>query len=933
MEAYKPGSTYKAGEEVTQSGYIFRKKKAGKSTAAILKNGPVWLKVGPAPAETPKPEAPKPVTPAPVTPTVDPVVKELETKLAAAAKEKANLQKKVTELTATLNETHAKLEDTEEARIAAEKKHSETLEQIAELEKQIEDLSKPDAPAEPAPVEPVKPAEPAPTKPVETKPKPGPIVNTKPAPVETVPEQPTPPSTGRKSGKFDVADYEDRLMSLVGAKSNADPYRKIFTAKDTEKVTLTWTRVSDPVIFTMLFPKEMEFRLERLRMWDTYGAITDYPTKFFFVPRDKDGFPDFDNQVAGPVYDGAETMKWVDYTLPKPIDLYAIKVEVGAAMPKIEPYGSWIPYQPTPFKNKNSRIRDHISTNGYVWNVVAGNSRGFQTEKAELFKAFTGGRVRDYFDWSKLEVKEGEYTFAPTPDGGWDYDVYYQFLHENDIEILTCLKNNTGWSLDKFYGIGKAKNRELGVGHWTKLPEPVKPASTATEAQKTKYNKDLAAYRTDMDLVRRDKESYRQFCEAAFQIVARYGSNKNIDPNLVKPANGQDRIPAVANPSIWKDEHWKKNPDGTFAQAKKYALGYVKKIGCDNENDATWHGEKRYMRPEWQAMLMSVFYDGHKNTMGAGIGVKNADPNIIVVSTGIASNRPDYFVALMEEFIKIRGYKIVDGKKVVDVPCDAWEYHAYANKGGGQDVDSEGGLPPELSNMAWLTPQFTQTIAEYGEDKDTVVGETGYGLNDGKQQAVATPTRTKEQTQADWIIRTIHHNARHGVAETYFYQSYDETDYINALAWNPEHKDYGPYAALGLIHERKKKAARIADGKPVLDTKGNQVYDLERSELRRRFALDYMMQLAFFKDYRYSKTLHSDPFVDEYELAGKKMWALMVPDMVSRTADYTLEVGAAEALVYTFVDGAEKFAVKTVKTNNGKLTLTVTETPMYVTPG
>jgi len=726
----------------------------------------------------------------------------------------------------------------------------------------------------------------------------------------------------KQSGVLTLDDFSERWMYLVGGKPETKNFAKLFNQELNEKVVLTHTRVSDPVEFWMVFPAEMNFSLEKLRYYDGYGTLGK-PTKFFFIKRDtsKPGGIDW-KRIPGPVYDGQKWREWESFDLKSPMNLYALVVEYGDMMPdELELIGNWTSFVPAPYENKKGTIGAHLGTNSYVWNILQASGRGLYEEKAELFKAFSGGRTRDYFDWSKLEPYKGEYTFAPSESGAWSYDTYYKWLHDQNIQVLTCLKNNTNWSLEEF-GYSN-KNHEYAVGHWTKLPEPVKPKN-ATPDQSAAYEKEVSLYQADVRKTRTNPESYRAFAEAAFQVVARYGSNKKLDPQLVKPFRNptkdpkkewyaQDRIPVVEKPNIKQRTDWKLDASGQYVQDKKIGLGYIRAIECDNETDATWHGDKRYLRPEQYAWLLSVFYDGHKNTMGLGIGVKNADPNIIVSTTGIANIKPDYFQAMIETWKQIRGWKKnAKGEQVVDIPCDVFNYHAYANSGGGQHAGGNQGLPPELSNMAQLCPEFLQTIKEVGQDKPVWITEIGYGMNEGKQQAVATPARTKEQTQADWIIRSILFNNRNGIAETYFYQTYDETSYTYNVAHGKS--DNGVYSAMGLIEDDKKF---LGDNKYT-------------STLRRRFAADYIKQLSFFKDYRFNKTLHKDPFVDQYQLGNKTLYALVVPDMKSRNEKYTLNTGKPTAKIYRFTDGSEKFAIETVKTNNGQLTLTVTETPLFV---
>ena len=743
---------------------------------------------------------------------------------------------------------------------------------------------------------------------------------------EHLPEKPRVPKKiiagQKKSGVLTIDDFSERWMYLIGGKPETKNFAKLFNLETNEKVVLSNTRVSYPMEFWMVFPPEMDFSLKQFRYFDGNGTLKN-PTKFFFIKRDKTKPGGIDwKRIPGPVYNGEKWLEWGSFSPAKPLDLYAMVVVCGDVMPgELELIGTWTSYVPEPYKNKNNALGAHLGTNSYVWNIMHASNRGLNEEKAELFKAFSGGRTRDYFDWSKLEPVKGEYTFAPSQSGSWDYDTYYKWLHDNNIDILTCLKNNTSWSLKEF-GYPN-KNHEYAVGHWTKLPEPKKPKDASPEDE-IKYEKEFQIYQADIKKVRENPESYRAFAEAAFQVVARYGSNKKLDPKLVKPFSNptkdlkkdwytQDRIPAVEKPKIGERNHWKLDANGQYLQDKKIGLGYIRAIECDNETDATWHGEKRYMRPEQYAWLLSVFYDGHKNTMGPGIGVKNADPNIIVSTTGIASSSPSYFQGMIEAWKQIRGWKVNSkGERVVDIPCDVFNYHAYANSGGAQHAGGNQGLPPEVSNMAKYCPAFLQTIKEVGQDKPVWITEIGYGMNEGKQQAVATPARTKEQTQADWTIRSILFNNRNGIAETYFYQTYDETGYTYSRAHDKP--DNGVYSAMGLIEDNKKFL-------------GDNKYE---STLRRRFAADYMKQLSYFKDYRYAKTLQQDPFVDQYQLGNKTMYALLVPDMKGRTEKYTLDLGKPTAKIYKFADGKENFAVETVKTDNGKLTLTVTENPVFV---
>ena len=86
-------------------------------------------------------------------------------------------------------------------------------------------------------------------------------------------------------------------------------------------------------------------------------------------------------------------------------------------------------------------------------------------------------------------------------------------------------------------------------------------------------------------------------------------------------------------------------------------------------------------------------------------------------------------------------------------------------------------------------------------------------------------------------------------------------------------------------------------------------------------------------EYVYKETLNADPIVDHYDLNGQPAYVMVVPDEKGRTASYQLDLpGVDSAKVYTPTIGADSMAMQYVKTINGKLTITVTETPTFVIP-
>ena len=108
----------------------------------------------------------------------------------------------------------------------------------------------------------------------------------------------------------------------------------------------------------------------------------------------------------------------------------------------------------------------------------------------------------------------------------------------------------------------------------------------------------------------------------------------------------------------------------------KIGLGLIHYIECDNERDKWWKGRKAYQTGREYAANLSAFYDGHKNTLGPGVGVKNADPSVQVVIGGVAAATTDYVRGMIDWCREFRGYK-ANGE--IDLCWDVINQHLYAN--------------------------------------------------------------------------------------------------------------------------------------------------------------------------------------------------------------------------------------------------------------
>ncbi|GAB3637005.1 hypothetical protein GCM10027422_25950 [Hymenobacter arcticus] len=669
---------------------------------------------------------------------------------------------------------------------------------------------------------------------------------TPPPPTPTPTPTPTPPTGPVTAGKIPLD--ASRWYQLTNAPNEIKP---LFDGATNTGATIGWGKVI-PVYdaYYPLLPGEA-MSLETIRLFDGDGTNPGDPMTLSVIT-------DTWQRVPVATFTGGQYNRWVGPDPNQP-DVFKLPAAVGnirylvitaswAYPTEIELGGSYAAGSPLPVADvaalavqKKIKFSQELGVNAFEWDVEDPNNPG-QIDETRLkgVKNFTG--FRHYLDWQKLESTEGGYTFNPVHSGGWNYDLLYQRLKSEGVTVLTCLKTLPDWLLATYPG----DQREL-------------------ENVPVRYGKDFA-----------DPASYVEQAKVAFQFAARYGANPGVPANLLH----------VDQSTRWA---------GDGVNEVKIGLNLVHYIECDNERDKWWKGRKAYQTGREYAANLSAFYDGNKNTLGAGVGVKNADPTMQVVMGGLAAATPDYVRGMLDWCKQYRGYK-PDGS--VNLCWDVINYHLYSNDAStSQGGNSTRGAAPEVSNVAQVAQAFVTMAHQYANDMPVWVTETGYDTNPGSPlKAIAIGPRSVLQTEADWTLRTALLYARWGVERTFFYQLADD---------NPA--SAVQFSSSGLVN-----ADRSA--KP---------------------AADFLRQAnQLLGAYIFTGTLNSDPLVDRYEAAGKTIFALVVPDEKGRTATYTLDLGGATtATIYQPQAGQASMSTTPVSAPGGRLTLTVTETPQFVAAG
>ena len=210
-----------------------------------------------------------------------------------------------------------------------------------------------------------------------------------------------------------------------------------------------------------------------------------------------------------------------------------------------------------------------------------------------------------------------------------------------------------------------------------------------------------------------DPASYIMQAQAAFQFAARYGSNAAVNPNLV---------------TVNTTSRWVNDPANTV----KIGLNLVKYVECDNERDNWWTGPWGSQTAQQYAANMSAFYDGNKGKLGANVGVKTADPNMVVVMGGLATANVQFVQAMIDWCRTNRGYR-ADGS--VDLCFDVINYHFYSNDGNVlTNTVNTVGLAPELSAAGSVADGFVKMAAALTGKPQVWVTENGYDINAASTQ-------------------------------------------------------------------------------------------------------------------------------------------------------------------------------------------------------
>ncbi|TWR26907.1 fibronectin type III domain-containing protein [Mucilaginibacter achroorhodeus] len=292
-----------------------------------------------------------------------------------------------------------------------------------------------------------------------------------------------------------------------------------------------------------------------------------------------------------------------------------------------------------------------------------------------------------------------QYKFAKSNVG--DSDVYFKSVKDNGMDIIFCVVSSPYFlSNDDVPPDAVRERKPLDWGYPMTLEYTTNPLN------------------------------YKFIAQFYWQVAARYGSKSN-QPNSLFRIHPSDTI--------------------------KKGLGYVKyyELGI-NECSAASTSTERYTNPEELAAIISACYDGHKGAMGAGFGIKDADPDAVAVMVGLTSVPIGYKMAMLRWWDVNRG--------VGDYPIHFINEHFYNVTGGAINYDNAYarydlyGEPPERGDFIKYANTHVDFRNRYpsAQHLKFMISEIGYDEHKG---SIIAPNDVdyvrRGWKKALWTLRTF----------------------------------------------------------------------------------------------------------------------------------------------------------------------------------
>jgi len=810
---------------------------------------------------------------------------------------------------------------------------------------------------QPKPVEEEKAPEPTPapivTKPEEEvpeviqpeKPMPEPVVDV--PVVETKPNpKPSPQPTGRRH--YDEEIPMHLYMHMFHQKGNSQhQYGELFDANmDGQlKACPSGSGIQNPYPDKASYwpiPEEANVVFKRMEYYDGEGGGSGYTV---FVQPDGSHFKPVSDKPGRPDYDGKEYKQWWKFAIPEGKGKSDLLIHNGNFPRKMKFFGDFNEYQKPDFLPVDRQNTSDLNGYDFFGNWDITDKKG--TRIPEHVNRILGTKnLRDYQDWSQVNPEPGVYKFNPTQEFWRLDDSYRQTKEANpDVEIRQTIKALPKYLLQRYpvSHVDKVNYRDsehashVYKGNFAVYPTKSSfPANGATNAADFPYSKELPTTFQDhstqlcydwdgKEYVLRTKNdpnvyysvdstgklitlaneyliadrkiaaTYRDAGEMDFQSVARYGSNKNINLDIIKTTD------------------------------KLIGLNLIDVKENGNEDSASWDGPLRYLNGEMLAAKASACFDGHMGTMGPGVGAITADPNMKFCVGGVPSSQPKFWIPFIEWVKKYRGYN-PDG--TLNFPGHQISVHQYFTSNGIEQHTGNNryGVPADMdAKSSWNLQELIDFLhREVGYPIQVVIGETGYDTAISVQSVPKIGPRpftpqtpsiinkadnkpwTIGQVIAMWTWRANLHCAWLGVYRMNVYSLED----VGGAPWDAYDTPDTLYMTSG--HHGKGGSKYPREIRPAA------------------YVLRQVSEIGKHKPVERLSDTHLKVQVAK-NTVGDVTYTTWIADMVGRVEDYTLQLpGVKSITLHTVVWGSYEMKKEVIQIE-GSYKLTVTELPVVIT--
>lgn len=612
--------------------------------------------------------------------------------------------------------------------------------------------------------------------------------------------------------------------------------------------------------------------INKIRMY--VGGENNYHTTVLLVRNDNE------QEVSIGSFPGSISNQWIDFTITGnkfvASRLILRSDHTNGFGNELEVYADYLPYKEQTYPHRHAPLGQMLGVNAHWWNFVkngVSSSSALEWYKIKAFDSLHLHSLRNYGNAQEYSFSNGgQYAFNPVVQG-WFEDLFMRQLKSDNPGLVR-------WSVlqGQFHHVAETWNhpdlkwqmkgvvtnwddrggwgvltlnifQSSGTGNWShwylnalsgnakqELSDSwhVMPASLPekkifivgnggykkgdTISIKARHVSQLNyLYTNNNNAARSLPVTWDTVAKLAYNWAARKGTNVHATkfnpytPNLTWMENNNDSV----------------------------GLGTSEWTEIMNEPNAFWAGYDDYLNGQHLAVAWSKIYDNNKQ-YSSSLGAKNADPNMVVSTSGLAvstvdlnrsadfwskknrGSRPKISVPMQPNYWRATTFGWADN------PYDVIQFHNYSYTGGSNQFAGgvNAGLPPELSNCLQAVDEFVWFRNKYAPWALVDVGEWGYDIHpNSPMNAPSIDHYTAEEVRGAWAIRTMLEYNAHGVDYAQWYRLYQDGD---------DSSNATQFATMSLLKDN-----------------GN-------GTVKRKVAGNYFRQLSDFSDYVFDTVLRED---------------------------------------------------------------------------